>query len=148
MTPLGKPLTTAPGLWDSLIPEGCSSTRPPQRGDPGKYRLPTPRVEGAPYDFSFSGLKTAVLNLLHNAAQKGETVDVDSLAASFQRTICRNLIEHLEKAALRLGYETIVGAGGVCANSGLRKQLEEMASRHGWKLVPASLDPCAGTTPP
>ena len=58
------------------------------RGDPGRYKLPKPRVEGAPYDFSFSGLKTAVINLLHNAGQKGEEVDADSLAASFQRTVC------------------------------------------------------------
>ena len=72
------------------------------RGDPGRYKLPKPRVEGAPYDFSFSGLKTAVINLLHNAGQKGEEVDADSLAASFQRTVCEVLTSHLEAAAKEL----------------------------------------------
>lgn len=81
------------------------------RGDPGRYKLPKPRVEGAPYDFSFSGLKTAVINLLHNAGQKGEEVDIDSLAASFQRTVCEVLTGHLEAAAKELGYRVVAAAG-------------------------------------
>ncbi|MCI8649576.1 MAG: tRNA (adenosine(37)-N6)-threonylcarbamoyltransferase complex transferase subunit TsaD [Anaerotruncus sp.] len=111
-------------------------------GDDKKYKLPKPRVEGAPYDFSFSGLKTAVINLLHNAAQKGDTVDTNALAACFQRTICENLTEHLEQAAKALGYQTIVAAGGVCANSGLRCRLEQLCSRYGWALFMPTLALC------
>ena len=62
-------------------------------GNPKAYRLPRPKVEGSPYDFSFSGLKTAVINLLHNAQQKGETVKVEDLAASFQDTVSEILTE-------------------------------------------------------
>ncbi len=123
-------------------PGGIYIDKAAQKGDPKKYRLPTPRVEGAPYDFSFSGLKTAVINLLHNASQKGEAVDVDSLAASFQRTICENLVDHLEKAALESGYQVIVAAGGVSANSGLRSRLEKMCGRHKWKLYLPPLSLC------
>lgn len=123
-------------------PGGIYIDQAAQKGNLKKYRLPTPRVEGAPYDFSFSGLKTAVINLLHNASQKGEAVDVDSLAASFQRTICENLVDHLEKAALESGYQVIVAAGGVSANSGLRSRLEKMCGRHKWKLYLPPLSLC------
>ena len=58
-----------------------------RQGDPSVYKLPRPKVEGSPYDFSFSGLKTAVVNLLHNASQKGETVEINNLAASFQQAV-------------------------------------------------------------
>lgn len=113
-----------------------------KRGDPAKYKLPKPRVEGAPYDFSFSGLKTAVINLLHNAGQKGEAVDTDSLAASFQRTVCEVLTCHLEAAAKELGYRTLAAAGGVCANSGLRTSLEEMRRKNNFLLYMPPLSLC------
>lgn len=60
-------------------PGGVFVDKAAQKGDPAKYPLPHPKVEGSPYDFSFSGLKTAVINLIHNAAQKGQEVDTDSL---------------------------------------------------------------------
>ncbi len=112
------------------------------RGDPGRYKLPKPRVEGAPYDFSFSGLKTAVINLLHNAGQKGEEVDIDSLAASFQRTVCEVLTSHLEAAAKELGYRVVAAAGGVSANSGLRAALGEMCRKNGFTLYVPPLSLC------
>lgn len=123
-------------------PGGIYIDEASKRGDDRKYKLPKPRVEDSPYDFSFSGLKTAVLNLLHNAAQKGENVDTDSLAASFQRTICEILVGHLELAAREYGYKTIVAAGGVSANSGLRSRLEEMCRRHGYRLCVPPLSLC------
>lgn len=82
-----------------------------QKGDPAKYPLPHPKVEGSPYDFSFSGLKTAVINLIHNAAQKGQEVDTDSLCASFQKTVAEILTGRLMLAADTYGYRTIVVAG-------------------------------------
>lgn len=122
-------------------PGGVHIDAAAKRGDPGKYRLPRPRVEGAPLDFSFSGLKTAVINMLHNASQKGETVDGDSLAAALQARIVEALVSRLELAARETGADKIVAAGGVCANSGLRGGLEAMCRKNGWPLYlpPAAL---------
>lgn len=72
-------------------------------GNPDAYALPHPRVEGSAYDFSFSGLKTAVLNLLHNARQKGEEVNRADLAASFQKTVVELLAGNLLRAAADTG---------------------------------------------
>lgn len=123
-------------------PGGIYIDQAAARGDDTKYKLPKPRVEGSIYDFSFSGLKTAVINLLHNAEQKGEAVDIDSLAASFQRTICEVLVEHLELAARELGYTKIAAAGGVSANSGLRRRLEEVCRQKGYTLFVPPLALC------
>ena len=123
-------------------PGGIYIDQAAKRGDPTRYKLPKPRVEGSDYDFSFSGLKTAVINLLHNAEQKGEQVDIDSLAASFQRTICEVLVGHLEAAAHATGHRTSVAAGGVSANSGLRAGLERMCREHGYQLYVPPLSLC------
>lgn len=82
-------------------------------------------MQGSEYDFSFSGLKTAVINLVHNAAQKGETVNVNDMAASFQNTISDILVDKAMLAAKDLGYTTIGLAGGVSANSGVREKLQK-----------------------
>ncbi len=110
-------------------PGGVYIDRAAKRGDPKKYKLPRPHTEGE-FDFSFSGLKTNVINLIHNAQQKGGTLDIDSLAASFQYTVSEILSEKLIKAALRGGYKKIVLAGGVAANSGLRSAVREKAGAH------------------
>lgn len=123
-------------------PGGVAIDKVSKKGDDSLYKLPKPHIEGSRYDFSFSGLKTAVINLLHNAEQKGEQVDVDSLAASFQRTICEILVDHLEAAAQDLGYQKIVAAGGVSANSGLRSRLEAMCRKHGYQLYMPPLSLC------
>ncbi len=123
-------------------PGGVYIDRAAPLGDDSKYRLPRPRVEGSKYDFSFSGLKTAVINLLHNASQKGETVDRNALAACFQRAVCEVLVDHLERAAQAYGYTTIVAAGGVSANSGLRGRLGGMCARHGYALYLPPLELC------
>ena len=114
-------------------PGGVYIDRASKRGDSRKYRLPRPHTAG-PYDFSFSGLKTNVINLVHNAAQKGEEIDVDSLAASFQYTVADILTSKFVAAAVDLGYKTAALAGGVAANSGLRTMLEERCKEHGITL--------------
>lgn len=98
-------------------------------GDPSKYKLPNSNVKDAPLDFSFSGLKTAVINLAHNAAQKGEKIDRSALAAAFCNAVCDTLVPRLELAARETGARRIVCAGGVAANSWLRAALGEMAKR-------------------
>lgn len=103
-------------------------------GNPNAYKLPKPKVQGSEYDFSFSGLKTAVINLVHNAQQKGEEINREDLAASFQKTISDILVEKTMKAADVYGYTTIGLAGGVSANSGVRTALQEACEQRGCKL--------------
>ncbi len=109
---------------------------------PGTYHLPTPKVEGHPYDFSFSGLKTAVVNLVHNANQKGESLDKAALAADFAETVAQVLSSRLMAAAQELGYRTLVCSGGVSANSPLRAKLEEKAVQAGASLYLPPLSLC------
>lgn len=123
-------------------PGGIYIDRAAQLGDPDAYKLPRPRVEGCPYDFSFSGLKTAVINTIHNAKQKGESVDVNNLAASFQKAVCDILSDRLMKAARELGHNSIVVAGGVSANSGLRARLAEECEKRDYQLFLPPLDLC------
>ena len=111
-------------------------------GNPDAYALPHPRVEGSAYDFSFSGLKTAVLNLLHNARQKGEEVNRADLAASFQKTVVELLAGNLLRAAADTRAHTIVLAGGVSANSGLRRRMEADCARLGYRLYAPPLPLC------
>ena len=103
-------------------------------GNPEAYKLPKPRVQGSEYDFSFSGLKTAVINLVHNANQKGEEIKREDMSASFQKTISEILVEKTMKAAEEFGYNTIGLAGGVSANSGVRSALQEACDKRGYKL--------------
>lgn len=123
-------------------PGGVEIDRAAARGNPGAFRLPRPKVTGSPYDFSFSGLKTAVINLVHNARQKGETLPVDDIAASFQHTVCEILTSRFFAAAEALGYQSLVCAGGVSANSGLRSMLAAEAARCGRRLVLPALSLC------
>lgn len=121
-------------------PGGIHVDKAAKQGDFKSYKLPVPKTE-KPYDFSFSGLKTAVINLVHNAEQKGEQINVNDLAASFQRTVCNILVTKFIKAAIDNNYKTIALAGGVAANSGLREELTKQAEIYGMKLFipPVSL---------
>ena len=110
-------------------------------GDKTRYKLPHPKTEN-PYDFSFSGLKTAVINLVHNSEQKGVEINVNDLAASFQYTVSDILSSRFISAAAENGYKTIALAGGVAANSGLRSLLQERADSHGMKLFIPPLSLC------
>lgn len=103
-------------------------------GNPHAFVLPHPKVEGSEYDFSFSGLKTAVLNTLNHAAQTGQSVCLPDLAASFQHTVVDILCEHTLRAARAGGDKTLVLAGGVSANTLLRTEMATRCARHGIKL--------------
>ncbi len=110
-------------------------------GDSRKYNLPKPHTQN-PYDFSFSGLKTAVINLIHNAEQKGEQINVNDLATTFQHTVCRILEDKFLTAAHEKGYKKIALAGGVAANSGLREGLEDKALEYGMEFFVPPLALC------
>ena len=111
-------------------------------GDDTKYRFPIGHVDGNPYDMSFSGLKTAVINLVHNAEQKGEEIDRPSLAASFTRAVSESLVPRTMTAAAELGYRRIVVAGGVAANSRIRADFQAAAAERGCELFIPPLKLC------
>ena len=110
-------------------------------GDSHAYPLPRAKVEGAPWDFSFSGLKTAVLNTANRAAQRGEVLDRSGLATSFCRAVAGELAPRAIDAALHCGHGILAAAGGVAANSHLRRALEEGCREKGLRLFvpPVSL---------
>jgi N6-L-threonylcarbamoyladenine synthase len=111
-------------------------------GDPQKYKLPRARVGDNPYDMSFSGLKTAVVNLAHNAMQKGEALDLPSLAASLCAAVSDTLVSRAIEAASVLGYGKLAVAGGVAANSVIRSSLLSEAEKSGITAYLAPLSLC------
>ncbi len=115
-------------------PGGVEMDRIAEEGNPAAYKLPHPHVEGAPLDFSFSGLKTAVLNLLNNARQKGEEISVPDLCASYRRAVVSCLTENFFQAAEMTGAKTLAAAGGVSANRLLRRELERLAGERSLPL--------------
>ena len=126
----GEALDKAGRTMGLEYPGGISIDKISSQGNPNAFSFPHPKIADAPYDFSFSGLKTSVINTVHNSAQKGETVNTADLAASFQ------------KAAKDFGYKKIVLAGGVSANSLLRSESKKMCLRNGWQLQVPQLKYC------
>lgn len=115
-------------------PGGIMLDKVAENGNKDAFTLPRPKVNDAPYDFSFSGLKTAVINLIHNAKQKGNELPVADLSASFRWAVVDCLVTNFLKAAEDLGVNTLVTAGGVSANSLLRSRLTEECNKKGYKL--------------
>ena len=122
-------------------PGGPSVAAAAKQGDPHAYKLPTPHVEGK-YNVSFSGLKTAVINEVHNAQQKGQTVSVPDMAASFQERIAQILAKKLLAAGADTGAKTIALAGGVAANGRLRQLVNDGAQKLGARVVLPELKYC------
>lgn len=123
-------------------PGGIHMDEVAQRGNDSAFRFPHPRVDGAPYDFSFSGLKTAVINQIHNASQKGIELPVEDLAASFRKAVVDCLTDRFVKAARDVGAEKLVIAGGVSANRLLRSRLEEICRENDWQIFMPPLSLC------
>ncbi len=123
-------------------PGGKALDAAAQSGDDRRYALPRAHVADHPLDMSFSGLKTAALNLLHNAEQKGETVDVPSLCASFSAAVCDTLVPRTMAAMEHTGYRTLAIAGGVAANSRIRAEFERETARRGIRLCAPPLGLC------
>ena len=113
-----------------------------RNGDDKKYVFPIAHVDGNPYDMSFSGLKTAVINLVHNAEQKGEEIDRASLAASFTKAVSDSLVPRAIRAARELGRDQLVIAGGVAANSRIRADFKKAAEENGLRLFIPPLKLC------
>ena len=99
------------------------------------YPLPHIKLSKDSLDFSFSGLKSAVINLCHNANQRGETIDANNLAASFQNAVIDVLVSKTSKAATMYNVKQVIIAGGVAANKGLRNAMKDKMDELGIKLT-------------
>ena len=138
----GEALDKAARTMGIPYPGGLNMDKLAKGGDNTAYKFPTPKVEGCPYDFSFSGLKTSVINTIHNATQKGIEINKADLGASFMKAVSNCLIKNTEKAMEDTGHTTLVLAGGVSANSVLRADVIELCKKHGWKLYLPDLSLC------
>lgn len=105
-----------------------------KEGDANAMAFPQVEFADNPYDFSFSGVKTSVINFLHTKEQKGETVHKADLAASFQKAVVEALTRHTLRAAMDKGANKIVLAGGVSANGALRESFQAAADAHNLRL--------------
>ncbi len=123
-------------------PGGVHIDKAAQNGNPAAFKLPHPAVAGTEFDFSFSGLKTSVINMLHHADQKGEIIDKNDLSASIQRTISEIITEKTISAAEEYGYKKIALAGGVSANTGVRTALGTACAERGFEFYMPELKLC------
>lgn len=113
-----------------------------QKGDASAIAFPRVFLEKGSFDFSFSGLKSAVLNFLHNSEQRQEAINVDDVCASFQQAVVDVLVDKTIECAKFKGVNNIIIAGGVSANSGLRKSIEKRCNEEGLNLFRPSISLC------
>lgn len=123
-------------------PGGAALDRLAYEGNPKAFSLPSPALAGDELAFSFSGLKTAALNLINTAAQKGEELSHADLAASYTDTIVRAIVKKTGEALTRTGLGTLVLAGGVAANSHLRAALAQLCQERGIHFVTPPVSLC------
>lgn len=138
----GECLDKAARAMGIPYPGGANLDKIAKDGDANAYKFPHPRVDGSPLDFSFSGLKTSVINIIHNAQQKGEDINTVDLGASYINAVVDCLTQNLMKAAQITGHKKIVVAGGVSANSVLRKRLYELCCKNNLELYLPELSLC------
>ena len=123
-------------------PGGVHMDKLAEDGDPNAFTFPVPKVSGSPYDFSFSGLKTAVINTIHNMQQKGLEVPRADMAASVRQSVVNILTDRFLLAARDTGHTKLVLAGGVSANSLLRRRMNEICAEGGYELYYPELSLC------
>ena len=123
-------------------PGGAALDKAAQQGDETKYNLPCAKPGANPYDMSFSGLKTATLNLIHHAEQVGEELDVNSLCAAFTAAVSDTLVPRVVRALEETGYKKVAVAGGVAANSRIRHDILEAAGKLGAEVFMPPLKLC------
>ena len=123
-------------------PGGAVLDKTAQTGDETKYPMPHTKLSGNPLDMSFSGLKTAALNLIHTHEQRGEALDIPSLCASFSKAVSDMLVPRTMQALKETGYKTLAIAGGVAANSRIRGEFMRETQRLGVRLCMPPLSLC------
>ena len=115
-------------------PGGPKVDKAAKEGNPHAMECPRAKVGGSAYDFSFSGMKSAVLNYINQAAMKGETINVPDLAASFQNAVVDVLVSRAVLAAKEYGFDKLAIAGGVASNSALREGMKQACEKEGIKF--------------
>lgn len=123
-------------------PGGAAVDKAAQQGDENKYVLPRSKPGENPYNMSFSGLKTAALNLIHHAEQVGEEIDIPSLCAGFTAAVSDTLVPRVVRAIQETGCKKIAVAGGVAANSRIRRDLLAAAEKLGAEVFMPPLKLC------
>ena len=123
-------------------PGGAALDKASQLGDETKYVLPRSKPGENPYNMSFSGLKTAALNLIHHAQQVGEEIDVPSLCAGFSAAVSDTLVPRMVMAMEQTGHRKIAVAGGVAANSRIRRDILHAAEQMGAQVYMPPLSLC------
>ncbi|MDY5942416.1 MAG: tRNA (adenosine(37)-N6)-threonylcarbamoyltransferase complex transferase subunit TsaD [Oscillospiraceae bacterium] len=123
-------------------PGGAAMDQLARQSAGGIYELPRAKIEGRPLDMSFSGLKTAVVNLAHNAAQTGRALDRAALARDFTQAVVDELVPRAMLAMQQSGRRALVAAGGVAANSFIRAALESECEKRGYRLYLPPLKLC------
>ena len=123
-------------------PGGAALDRTARQGVEGHYDLPRAKLSGNPLDMSFSGLKTAALNLIHHAGQVGEALNIPDLCADFSRAVSDTLVPRTMQALRDTGYKKLAIAGGVAANSRIRADFAAAAAEAGAALYIPPLSLC------
>ncbi len=123
-------------------PGGAAVDKAARQGDETKYNLPRSKPGENPYNMSFSGLKTAALNLIHHAQQVGEDLDINSLCAAFTAAVSDTLVPRVVMALEQTGYKKIAVAGGVAANSRIRADILAAAEKLGAEVYMPPLSLC------
>lgn len=123
-------------------PGGAAVDRAARQGDESKYQLPRSKPGENPYNMSFSGLKTAALNLIHHAEQIAEEIDIPSLCAAFSAAVSDTLVPRVEMALKETGYRKVAVAGGVAANSRIRQDILAAAEKLGAEVFMPPLSLC------
>ena len=123
-------------------PGGAAMDKLAHESEGGVYELPRAKIDGCPLDMSFSGLKTAVVNLAHNAEQTGKQLDRAALARDFTQAVVDELVPRAMLAMQQSGRKVLVAAGGVAANSFIRAELEKECRKHGCRLYMPPLKLC------
>lgn len=138
----GEAMDKAARTMGLPYPGGLNMDKASAGGDPHAYKFPSPKIQDSELDFSFSGLKTSVINLIHNMTQKGEEIDILNIGASYIQCVADILTDRTEKAIRLCNPHSLVLAGGVSANSVLRREMQTLAKKHGIKLYMPEIKYC------
>ena len=131
---VGEAMDKAARVMGLPYPGGLNMDRVCAGGDKKAYSFPFPKVQDNEFDFSFSGLKTSVINLVHNLNQKGEEIDVKNIGASYMHTVAACLCDRTSRAVEKTHPSAAVVAGGVSANSVLREEMGALCKKLGIPL--------------
>lgn len=139
----GETFDKAARCMGVAYPGGVHIDKLAQKGDEDAFEFPIPNVKGSAYDFSFSGLKTSVINKIHTLKQKNIDIPLEDICASLRKSIVSYMVNNLTEAAKQLHYKKIAIAGGVSANSLLRRELRRICDKSGWELFLPDLKFCS-----